>query len=113
MARVMLLETDRLLAKSLTNYLAKNGYTVDWQVDPQEAIISIDVEPVDLVVLDLILAGRSGVEFLYEFRSYPDWLDIPVIIYTNLPEREVGASLAGFSQLNVKAYHQKQAVSLE
>jgi DNA-binding response OmpR family regulator len=113
MARVLLLETDGLLAKAIADYLQADGHQVDWQVDPQEAIISIDVEPVDLVVLELILAGRSGVEFLYELRSYPDWIDLPVVIYTGIPQREVGASLGGFDQLNVKAYHQKQIDGLD
>jgi DNA-binding response OmpR family regulator len=113
MARVMLLETDAILAKSAINYLESCGHSVDWQVDPQEAIISIDVQPVDIVILELVLAGRSGVEFLYEMRSYPDWLSLPVVIFTTIPQREVGASLAGFEQLNIRAYHQKHNTPLE
>jgi DNA-binding response OmpR family regulator len=112
MARVMLLETDSLLARSLCQYLEACGHSLDWQVDPQEAIISIDVQPADIVILDLVLAGRSGVEFLYELRSYPDWLGLPVIIYTGIPQREVGSSLAGFDQLNIRAYHHKHQTNL-
>src|SRR4051794_26809551 len=98
MARILLLETDNVLAQAATDYLEKNGHSVDWQVDPQEAIICLDVQPADFVILELVLAGRSGVEFLYELRSYPDWLDLPVFIYTAIPQRDVGTSLAGFDQ---------------
>jgi DNA-binding response OmpR family regulator len=113
MARLMLLETDGLLAKAAINYLQKRGHSVDWQVDPQEAIISLDVQSVDLVILELVLAGRSGVEFLYELRSYPDWRALPVVIYSSVPQREIGVSLGGFDQLNIRAYHQKHQTDLK
>jgi DNA-binding response OmpR family regulator len=102
--RILVLETDKLLARNICNHLELFDYRTDWQVDPQEAIISVDVEPVDLVVMDVILAARSGIEFLYEFRSYPDWASVPVIIYSSVPAREVGESVAGFEQLNIKSY---------
>jgi two-component system OmpR family response regulator len=113
MARVMLLETDNLLARVMTGYLENCGHTVDWQVDPQEAIISLDLQPADLVILELILAGRSGVEFLYELRSYPDWRGLPVVIYSSVPQREIGISLGGFAELNIISYHQKHHTDLE
>jgi DNA-binding response OmpR family regulator len=107
MSRILLLETDKYLAGSLEKFLASSGHQVDWQVDLQEAIISIDVQPVDMVIMDIMLAGRSGIEFLYEFRSYPDWSNIPVIIYSNVPSREIGISVAGFNQLGIRNYFYK------
>jgi DNA-binding response OmpR family regulator len=112
MSRILLLETDRFMATNIAGVLEANGHVIDWQVDPQEAIISVDVQPVDLIISELILAGRSGVEFLYELRSYPDWQDMPVIIYTNVPPREVGVSAQGFSELKIDAYHHKCSTPL-
>jgi len=100
----MILETDKLLARNIGRCLETAGYQTDWQVDPQEAIISVDVQPVDLVIMDVLLAGRSGIEFLYEFRSYPDWASVPVIIYSSVPAREVGDSVVGFEQINIRSY---------
>lgn len=113
MKRVLLLETDKLVAANISSLLEVNGFNVDWQVDPQEAIISIDLQPVHLIITELLLAGRSGVEFLYELRSYSDWQKLPVIIYTSVPEREVGLSTQGFEQLNIEAYHHKSRVSAQ
>ncbi len=113
MSRILLLETDKVVAANIGGLLEANGHKVDWQVDPQEAIISIDVQPVNLIITELILAGRSGVEFLYELRSYPDWQDLPVIIYTNVPAREVGLSAQGFEHLKIKAYHHKPSASVD
>lgn len=113
MSIILLLETDKVVAANISGLLEANGHKVDWQVDPQEAIISIDIQPVDLIITELILAGRSGVEFLYELRSYPDWQDLPVIIYTNVPAREVGLSAQGFEQLKIKAYHHKPSAHVD
>jgi DNA-binding response OmpR family regulator len=113
MARILLLETDKFVANNVSRMLEVNGHRVDWQVDPQEAIISIDLQPVDLIITELVLAGRSGIEFLYELRSYTDWQKLPVIIFTNVPAREVGLSAQGFEQLNIEAYYHKNRVSVE
>ena len=113
MARILLLETDKFVATNISRLLEVNGHIVDWQVDPQEAIISIDLQPVDLIITELVLAGRSGVEFLYELRSYSDWQHLPVILYTNVPAREVNLSAQGFEQLSIQAYHYKSSVPVE
>lgn len=113
MSKILLLETDKFVATNVSRLLEAHGHKVDWQVDPQEAIISIDLQPVDLIITELVLAGRSGVEFLYELRSYSDWQHLPVIIYTNVPVREVGLSASGFEQLSIQAYHHKSRVSTE
>jgi DNA-binding response OmpR family regulator len=74
MANILLIETDRLLAKNLSKYLTKFGHEVSWHVEPQAAMDSADQKCPDVIVLDLLLANsRSGIEFLYEFRSYPEW----------------------------------------
>lgn len=112
MARILIVETDRLIAENLSRYLKKNGHETDWQQDLQAAIDSADKQLPDLVVLDLMLCGRSGVEFLYEFRSYPDWQNIPVVLFSNISIRDLGQSTAGFSQLNISAYHYKPVTTL-
>ena len=112
MVKILLLETDHLLAKNLRQFLKNSGYEVDWQVDPQAAIESADTVPPDAIVLDLMLAQHSGIEFLYEFRSYPEWQNLPVIIFSNIAAEEVSGCLEAFEQLNVSAYHYKLTTSL-
>ena len=112
MAQVLLIESDHLLAKNLSRYLRKAGHNISWHVDPQGAIDRADLECPDVIILDLILASRGGVEFLYEFRSYPDWQNLPVIFYSNISADEVQDCLNAFEQLNVTAYHYKPTTSM-
>lgn len=113
MANILLLETDKLLADNICSILQAQGHSVDWQVEPQEAVTRADVIKPDLVILELLLAQRSGIEFLYEFRSYPDWQDLPAIIFTLIPKDELEAYAEGFSQLNVVQVLYKPTTSLK
>jgi DNA-binding response OmpR family regulator len=112
MARILLLETDRLLAKNLVGYLGKLGHKVSWHVDAQSAMDAADKNCPDAIILDFMLANRSGIEFLYEFRSYPEWQNLPVIIFSNIAAEEVSGCLEAFEQLNVTAYRYKMNTSL-
>lgn len=112
MCKILLIETDRMLASNLQSFLDCLGHEIEWQVDPQLAVFSADENRPDIVILDLMLASRSGVEFLYEFRSYPDWQKLPVIVFSNVSERELGQCISSFPQLNISAYHYKPQTTL-
>jgi CheY-like chemotaxis protein len=112
MARILLLETDQILAKNLIKYLSKLGYEISWQVDAQSAMDAADQQCPDAIILDFLLANRSGIEFLYEFRSYPEWQNLPVIIFSNIAAEEVSECLEAFEQLNVAAYRYKMNTTL-
>jgi DNA-binding response OmpR family regulator len=112
MAQILLLEADRLLADNVKNYLIKAGHEVQWCAEPQAAVHAADVQTPDLLILDLLLASHSGAEFLYEFRSYPDWQNTPVIIFSSLSPEEVQEAAPALTQLNITAYYHKPHTSL-
>lgn len=112
MPQVLLIESDKLIASNTLKALQKAGYSVKWQVDPQVALDIADSESPGVIIVDLVLAGHGGVEFLYEFRSYPDWQKIPIVVLSSLSAEELREVLAGFEYLNVDAYHYKPNTSL-
>ncbi|HVX58700.1 MAG TPA: response regulator [Candidatus Saccharimonadales bacterium] len=84
MAHILLIESDRMLAANIGAALTRAGHNVVHTADAQAAITAADAHAPDIIILDLMLAGRSGIEFLYELRSYSDWCDIPVLVYSNI-----------------------------
>lgn len=107
------METDHILAKNLSKYLSKLGHEVAWCVEPQEAIDSADKHQPDVIILDLMLANhRSGVEFLYELRSYPEWQNLPVVIFSHVAAENLKGCLESLQQLNVAAFRYKPTTSL-
>ncbi len=104
MPKVLLLLNDRHLVKRVGDYLRIKSYTIDGHTDPQEAILAADSNRPDLVVVDINLAGHSGIEFLFELRSYPEWQTVPVIT-VGLPRlNELADFLPAFSELQVARY---------
>ncbi len=112
MARILFIEPDRLLGANAKKILKHAGHDVDWHVDPQSAMNSADAAHPDIIILDVLLAGRSGLEFLYEFRSYPEWAQLPVIIYSNVSAEDFNAAGTGFKHLGVAAYFYKPVTSI-
>lgn len=111
--RIILVEPDRLLADTYRQALEVQNHQVVMCAGAQAAIFAADEEQPDLVILELQLVGHSGIEFLYEFRSYVDWQTIPVVILTNVPAGEFSGSWELLQQeLQIQAYHYKPLTSL-
>jgi two-component system, OmpR family, response regulator BaeR len=111
-AKIFLLETDRQLADNCRDFFKRAGHQLTYYSDLQQAVAAADNNQPDLIIIDLFLAGRSGVEFLYELRSYPDWQNLPVIITGQLPADELSVYEKAFQQLGVSNYISKTTSSL-
>ena len=78
--RVLVVEDDRMIAKGLHTALRQDGYAVDGVSDGRSASEALRSSKFDLVLLDLGLPGRDGLEVLREIRRRGD--ATPVIIVT-------------------------------
>jgi DNA-binding response OmpR family regulator len=113
MSQILLVEPDRVLGNIYSKALAKAGHTVVMCAGAQSAITAADDTTPDLVILELQLIEHSGIEFLYEFRSYPEWRDIPVIVFSSVPPAEFTSSRSLLvNELGVRAYFYKSSTSL-
>ncbi len=114
MSQILLIEPDRLLAETYKEALSTAGHKVSVASGSQEAIDLADNTSPDLIILEIQLVSHSGVEFLYEFRSYPEWQNIPVIIHTSVPFAELADSWPILSKhLNTSEYKYKPDTTLE
>jgi DNA-binding response OmpR family regulator len=112
--RILLIEPDRVLAETYARTLQSRGHSVSVCAGAQSGVLAADDRRPDLVLLELQLIEHSGIEFLYEFRSYPDWQDIPVIIHSQVPVSEFVDSFPLLKEeLNVADYLYKPATSLQ
>src|SRR3984893_9308747 len=78
--RVLLVEDDTMIAQGLQTGLRQNGFAVDWMQDGRSAAGALQTSAFDLVLLDLGLPHRDGIEVLRELRKRGD--ATPVIILT-------------------------------
>jgi two-component system, OmpR family, response regulator QseB len=78
--RVLLVEDDAMIAQGLQTALRQSGFAVDWMRDGESAAGALQGSVFDVVLLDLGLPRRDGIEVLRELRKRGD--ATPVIILT-------------------------------
>jgi DNA-binding response OmpR family regulator len=78
--RLLLVEDDALLVASLRKELEQQGFAVDVALDGADGEFMGNEEPYDLVILDLGLPGRPGLEVLHNWRQRGN--KVPVIVLT-------------------------------
>ena len=86
---VLLIEPDRLQAQAYIAAVQRAGHAVVHVATAQAAIQATDEQVPDVVVLELQMPGHNGIEFLYEFRSYPEWLEVPIVLHTFVPPHDL------------------------
>lgn len=83
-ARILVVEDDRFLLNAYAHLLEPEGYTVDIAKDGEEALEVLKTLRPDLIILDLIMPKKGGMEVLRSIRSNPALKTTPVIIATNI-----------------------------
>ena len=79
---VLLVEDEVNIIEAMRFLLTRDGWKVGTHSDGATAISAIrDARP-DLVVLDYMLPGKSGIEILTELRALPDLAGLPVLMLT-------------------------------
>ena len=78
--RLLLVEDDSMIGESVLDALRGDGYAVDWVRDGQLAAAAWSSESYDLVLLDLGLPRRDGLQLLQQARARND--RTPVLITT-------------------------------
>jgi len=77
--RVLVVEDEPRLAGVLRDYLHAAGFDTEWVADGDAVLATVQAWQPDLLLLDLMLPGRDGVEICRELRSYSQ---VPVIMVT-------------------------------
>jgi two-component system response regulator QseB len=78
--RILLVEDDSMIAQGLRTALRQDGYAVDWMQDGLSADEALRTSTFDLILLDLGLPGRDGLDVLRRLRQRGR--DTPTIILT-------------------------------
>lgn len=82
-AKILLADDDEELCQLLSDFLVREGFSVDIANDGVTALQRIDAENYDALILDVMLPQRSGIEVLRELRRESE---LPVLMLTALGE---------------------------
>ncbi len=89
----MIIEDDKNIAELIEFNLRNSGYNTICAQDANEGLIFLSQYEINLILLDLMLPGLQGEEFLTFIRNKDKSKGIPVIIVTAKTDEELLASL--------------------
>ncbi|MGD8926335.1 MAG: response regulator, partial [Thioalkalispiraceae bacterium] len=78
--RLLLVEDDPILGDGIKTGLSQDNYNVDWLTDGGQAAQVLETDQYDLLLLDLNLPGKTGLEILKKMRNQDN--ATPVLILT-------------------------------
>ncbi|MBS0514064.1 MAG: response regulator transcription factor [Proteobacteria bacterium] len=78
--RVLLVEDDPMIGEAVHGALKDASYAADWVKDGPKALTTLDCQHYDLVLLDLGLPGKDGLEVLTAIRAKDN--PVPLLILT-------------------------------
>ena len=96
-AKILVVDDDSQIRESLRKVLRAEGYEVVLAAEVQEGIEKYNAEPIDLLLLDLNLAGDNGWDLFERLTSHNPLL--PIIIITGRASQEELAAGAGVGAL--------------
>lgn len=80
--RLLLIEDETNIAEALRFILGRDGWSVDVHPDGLTAMTKLRDHRPDVLVLDVMLPGRSGYEILDDLRADPALAGLPVLVLT-------------------------------
>ncbi|WP_114954512.1 phosphate regulon transcriptional regulator PhoB [Sphingosinicella terrae] len=81
-ARILLVEDDRALVELLVFHLSREEYDIATTADGEEALLLARETVPDVVILDWMIEGVSGIEVCRRLRRNPDTAQVPIIMLT-------------------------------
>ena len=101
MCRILVVEDTQIVREPLSRLLRSEGFQVISAADGSDAMAALNDlgQPVDLVLLDVLMPRMDGVAFLTAMRSDARFRDLPVIGLTGVSD---SGRLARLRELGVK-----------
>ncbi len=87
-ARILIVEDEEALSVLLKYNLEAEGFDVDTAYNAEDAKVQIDEQVPDLLVLDWMLPGLSGIELCRRLRANKKTSDIPILMLTARGEED-------------------------
>jgi two-component system phosphate regulon response regulator PhoB len=82
MPAVLVVEDEPAIAELIAVNLRHNGFRTTWAIDSASAQVEIDDSVPDLILLDWMLPGESGLTLAKRWRAHPRTKEVPIIMVT-------------------------------
>jgi DNA-binding response OmpR family regulator len=80
--RVLVIEDEPNIIEAINFILSRDGWSVDTHSNGHDAVDVVLAKAPNLVILDVMLPGRSGYDILKDLRAHPQTAELPVLMLT-------------------------------
>lgn len=87
--KILVVEDEEILRFTFENFLSDEGYEVSTAQSYEQALERIDESDFHLIISDIVLGEKNGIDFLKEMRQRA--LDCPVVMITGYPNVETAS----------------------
>jgi DNA-binding response OmpR family regulator len=94
-----------MVRDTLAQVLVDEGYVVDTAGDGEDALDRVHDARPDAILLDLMMPGMNGRQFLQALRNEPAYAEVPVLIMTAVHGLEVNLASIGASEVVEKPFN--------
>ena len=106
---ILIVEDEPKLAEVLQEYLQQSGFKVTWLANGLEVVAWVREQQPDLIILDLMLPGKDGLQIFREVRQFTDTPIIMATAKVDEIDRLVGLEL-GADDYVCKPYSPRELV---
>ena len=110
-AHVLLIEDEPNIAEAIRFLLSRDGLRVSYAAEGAAALVLMRQDPPDLVILDHMLPGMSGLEVLTALRADPASRDLPVMMLTARGRDRDMAEQAGADRFMTKPFSHSEILA--
>jgi CheY-like chemotaxis protein len=99
--KILIVEDDNFVAEVYLAKLSEMGYETILAQNGEEGLAQLKKGKIDLILLDILMPIMNGIEMLEQVKKNEEWKNIPVILLTNIGEKE---SIQKVREMGVKDY---------
>ncbi len=81
-ARILIVDDDPNTLEILRRWLAREGYETISVDNGPACLETVATQPVDVIVLDVMMPGMDGLQVCEKLREHPEWRTIPIMLLT-------------------------------
>jgi len=83
MSTILIIEDEKMLADMYKEKLEMEGFQVDLAFSSEQGIDYLKEKTPAIILLDILLPGDNGIEFLKKIKQVPNLENIPIIAFSN------------------------------
>ncbi|MEW6368076.1 MAG: response regulator [Acidobacteriota bacterium] len=98
--KVLLVDDERPFTDTLSKVLRRRGYEVDVAIDGESALRAVRARKFDVVVLDVKMPGKDGIQVLGEIKEHDTSVEVILLTgHVSLSEEALGLKTGAFAYL--------------